>query len=71
VDFRGFYIFILERGDEIIAAASVRLVFFLLPAVSCDYMALNAVFRELYVQGIHAVECLCSAVESYLGSENP
>jgi hypothetical protein len=37
VDFRGFYIFILERGDEIIAAASVRLVFFLLPAVSCDY----------------------------------
>lgn len=24
MDFRGFYIFVLERGDEIIAAASVR-----------------------------------------------
>jgi hypothetical protein len=53
------------------AAASVRRAFFLLPAVYCDCMALNVLFRELRVQGIHAAECLCGAMESYLGSENP
>ena len=60
LDFRGFYIFILERGDEMIAAASVRWVVSscsFLHATSYDYlgiyMELNAVSREMHMQDIY------------------